>query len=133
MHAPKWLIAALPLLIAANVWTILGTLAEMGQIQTLAVSYSVGVRLAMSCIWALVLLLLWTGLLGHQRLAFILVAPILTAYGLASLAWEMAFARSDYSRGHFSFQVVLTLVALLPVWWTALRRHWLQDRIVNQP
>lgn len=52
------------------------------------------------------------------------IAPLLSAYGLWGVLWLGGFARSDYDRGRFPFQAVLTALLLIPFWWA----HWRMQR-----
>ncbi len=124
--APRWLVAALLVLIGANLLDTAGTVSAASQYQAISVPFPAGLRIALALAWTLVLAVLVVGLLRGHRLAFRWTAPVLTAYALFGLLWQVMFARSDYARGQIGFQVALSLIALLPVWWIAIRRGWLR-------
>ncbi len=124
LSAPKWLCAAIALVFVANLWTAFGTLSEAPDYTALGVPFPPALRIAISSLWAILLALLFLGLLLHRRMAFIGAAPLLSLYGLANLGFQILFARSDYSRGLFLFQLLITTLLLIPVWWVALRKGW---------
>ncbi len=123
---PRWLLAVLLVLIGANVLDAAGTISAVSRYQEIGIPFPPGLRLVLALAWILVLAVLAVSLLRHRRPAFRLVGPILTAYALFGLIWQIVFARSDYARGQISFQAVLSLMTLLPVWWIVIRRGWLR-------
>ncbi len=124
--APRWLVVALLVFIGLNVLDAAGTVSATSQYKGIAVPFPASVRIALALAWIIVLVVLTVGLLRRHPLAFRLAGPILTAYVLLALIWQTMFARSDYARGQIGFQALLSLIALLPVWWIVLRRGWLR-------
>jgi hypothetical protein len=86
---------------------------------------------AIAAIWAILLLVLFIGLLRRRPLAFALIAPLLTVDALIGLLWEIAFVQADYGRVRLGFQALLTVIILAPVWWLAVRRKWLMHSPVS--
>jgi hypothetical protein len=132
LSAPKWLLAAIALVIVANLWTAFGTLSETPEYAMLGMPFPPALRIILSIVWAILLALLFLGLLLHHRIAFVWATPLLSLYGLANLGFQILFARSDYSRGLFPYQLLITLLLLIPVWWVALCRGWLNPFVNRQ-
>jgi membrane associated rhomboid family serine protease len=124
--APVWLLAGIGALIVVNLLDAIGTLDVVPQYQALAIAFSPVLKMAVAGAWAAVLAALIIDLLRRRRWAFRWAGPMLTAYALAGLAWQLLFARSDYGRGRLGFQALVAAVALIPVWWIVIRRRWLQ-------
>jgi hypothetical protein len=131
LHAPKWLLGAIGLIVIGNLWTVFGTFVEASDYVTLAVPFPPAVLIILAGSWAILFILLLLGLLLRHRNAFAGAAPLLSLYGLANLAFAILFTRADYSRGLSTFQLLLTLLLLVPVWWAALRKGWLPYRKIT--
>ena len=123
--APLWLLAVMIGLIAFNIYSVIGTWSAAAAFAELDVPFSAAGRIAFAILWIVLFGGVVAGMLGKQRIAFVLVAPVLTTYGIANLLWTLAFARSDYGRGQIGFQMIATVLALVPVWGTAIRRGWI--------
>jgi hypothetical protein len=126
LKAPRWFLAMILVVIAAHTIDAVGTLANLPLYQSVALPFSPLVKAAIAAIWAILLLVLFVGLLRRRPVAFGLAALLLTVDALAGLLWEIAFVQADYGRGRLGFQAVLTVIILAPVWWLALRRGWLR-------
>jgi len=126
VKAPKWVLAVLLALCGANVLTIVGTVSVLVSGNIPDLPFAFGVRIAVAVAWLTVFAMLIIGLLRRWRPAFFLTAPSLTLYGTSSVVWNILFARSDYSRGGIGFQSLVTVLALLPIWWVAIRRNWMK-------
>ncbi len=127
MKAPIWLLILLAGLVAANVYTIVGTMDNGAVIASLSLPFAPGIRMAIAAVWILLLSSLLIGLVREKHYAFMWAAPLLTLYALVGLAWNGIFVQSSYSRGSQSFDAVVTLIGLTPVWWVAIRRRWLKS------
>jgi hypothetical protein len=127
MKAPIWLLILLAALVAANVYTIVGTIDNAGMIASLSLPFAPGMRMAIAAVWILLLSALLIGLVRARQYAFIWAAPLLTLYALVGLAWDGIFVQSSYSRGSQSFDALVTLIGLGSVWWVAIRRGWLKS------
>src|SRR5258708_6920756 len=121
-----WLVGVLLALCAANVLTIAGTASALTSGSLPDLPFAPGVRLLLASAWIVIFALLLAGLIRRRRMAFTWTAPIITLYGISSVVWNILFARSDYSRGGIGFQALVTALALIPIWWIALRRGWLK-------
>lgn len=128
LRAPIWLVVVLLVLVALNLYTVLGTAAIAADYQDLAIPFAPWVRFTYGLIWTLSFVALALGLIRGTSLAFRLVAPALTVFGAANLGWILVFGRADYPQGQIPFQMVLTAAALIPPWWLALRYGWLKRR-----
>ncbi|MCC7447925.1 MAG: hypothetical protein IT324_10940 [Anaerolineae bacterium] len=115
-QAPRWLLAIVLVLIAANLLEVAGTLAIMPQYAVLPVPFPAALRMVIAGGWAIVLTVLLLRLFRRDARALNWTAPILTLYALTGLVWLILFARADYDRGRIGFQMVLAIVTLLPVW-----------------
>ncbi len=113
------------LLVLGNVLGVEGTVATLPLYQVVGVPFPAGIRAVLDTAWAIMLAWLDVALLRRQRRAFAWVGPLLTIYALLGLGWQAAFVRADYGRGRFPFELLLTVLALVPVWWIVLRRRWL--------
>ncbi len=116
LKAPRWLLAIILALIAANLIEVIGILALTSSYAALQVPFSTAVRVTIAGGWDIVLTVLLVNLLRHNRRAVAWAAPILTLYSLTGLVWFIVFARSDYDRGRIGFQIVLAVVTLIPIW-----------------
>jgi len=125
LRAPLWLYVALLFLIILNGYTIFGTPALIGDYAALSVPFSPFVRIGVALVWIALFAVMLIGLFTKRHLAYRAVALLLTAYGLFNIIWDVIFARSDYTRGAFGFQIVITALVLIPIWWLAVRRGWL--------
>jgi len=85
------------------------------------VSYPLWLHAIASGIWFIAYAWLSVGLFRRSARTLRLVAPVLTAYGTWSLLTLLAFASNDYDRGRAAFQLVVTLMALIPFWWWHIR------------
>ncbi|MEP7286012.1 MAG: hypothetical protein ABI947_09615 [Chloroflexota bacterium] len=125
LRAPLWLFTVLLILIVFSLYTIIGTIAVIPDYTRLGISLNPLLRIATATAWLILFSLLCGGLALKRRAAFTLIAPVLSAYGLSNIISTWLFAQSDYSRGQLAFAIVATVIALLPIWWIALRRGWL--------
>jgi fucose 4-O-acetylase-like acetyltransferase len=126
LKAPFWLLAGIAALIAASVLDAVITLDVLAQYQVLATPFPPGLKIAAAGAWIVVLTVLTVDLLRRRRWAFRWAGPILTLYALAGWVWQFLFDRSDYGRGQLGFQMLVAGIALIPVWWIAVRRGWLR-------
>jgi hypothetical protein len=124
---PLWLLAVMIGLIGFNIYSVVGTLNAAAAFAELNIPFPAAGRIAFAVLWIAVLGAVVVGMLGKQRIAFKVAAPALTLYGLANLLWTLAFSKSDYSQGQIVFQGIATVLALIPVWWVALRRGWVRN------
>jgi hypothetical protein len=131
VKAPTWLLAVLLALCGANVLTIAGTASALVSGSVPDLPFAPGVRIALAAAWIVIFALLFAGLIRRRRMAFTWTAPIITLYGVSSVVWNILFARSDYSRGGIGFQALVTTLALIPIWWVALRRGWMRGAAAN--
>ncbi len=124
-RAPIWLRALLGLIVVMNAITIVGAL---NNLQLASALPELPVSPVVQLCGALVAFILFAGLLiGCQwriPLAYRAVAPLLTAYALWGLNWNAWLTRSTYSQATLGCDVILTLIILAPVWWTARRNGW---------
>jgi hypothetical protein len=123
--APRWFLLIPLVLIIFNLYTIMGTLTISPQYADLDVSFSPVLRLGIGLVWIVVFGALTVGLIIRRPFAYLWIAPALTIYGLANLVQGILWAQADYIRGQFGFQAIATALALIPVWWIALRRNWI--------
>src|SRR5258706_8077622 len=114
MKAPIWLLILLAGLVAANVYTIVGTMDNAADYIGLNLPFAPGIRIAIAAVWILLLSGLLIGLVRQKQYAFMGAAPLLTLYGLIGLAWNAIFIQSSYSRGSQSYDTLVTLIALVP-------------------
>lgn len=129
MKAPIWLLILLSALIVGNGYVIIGTMQDAANNAAPALPFAPSIRIILAVIWMMLLVAVLLGLLRGHPTAFTLVAPLLTVYGAIGLVWNALYAQSSYGRGSQPFDVLLTLIVLAPVWWTALRRGWLKLKI----
>lgn len=122
---PRWLLLIIGLLFLAKVIQAVGVLTNAAQLATLPLPVPAIVSLTFSGSWAITLAYLGIDLMRRRRWAFTWIGPLLTAYVLAELTWQVSLFRSDYDRGRLLFQVVISLMALLPIWWVVWRHGWL--------
>lgn len=131
---PRWLMALILALVAANTLDVRETLTDAAQYSAFQLPFLPNLKIAYALLWIAVLLALAINLLRCRAWAFRWVAPLLTLYGIVGLIGQAVFVRSDYGRGRLPFQFALTLILLLPVWWLAIRRRWLRlDRSGTRP
>ena|SRR5260221_8535760 len=123
---PRWLRFFLLILAGLNLYTASGTVAESSQLQAFDLPFSLTARVVFTGLWALVLLFLAIGSWWRNRQALFWIGPLITLYATSGLVWMFLFARADYDRGRFGFQIVVTVVFLIPVWWVVVRRGWLR-------
>lgn len=116
VKAPRWLLAIILTLIAANLIEVAGTLAIAPQYAALQLPFPATLRIVIAGGWTIALAVLLFRLIRHDPKALHWTAPILTLYALTGLVWLLLFARADYDRGRIGFQLVLAVVTLLPVW-----------------
>jgi hypothetical protein len=126
MRVPRWLMALILALVAANMLDVRATLTDAAQYSAFQLPFPPGLKVVYALLWIAVLLALATNLLRRRAWAFRWVAPLLTLYGIVGLIGQAVFVRSDYGRARLPFQFALTAILLLPVWWLAIRRRWLR-------
>jgi hypothetical protein len=124
--APLWFYSIPTTLIVLNFYTIIGTLSLASEYSTLNTTFPPVLRISLAIFWIITFTTLSLGLTIRHALAFMWIVPALTLYGLANILVTVMFARADYAQGQIWFQVTTTVLALLPVWWFALRRHWIR-------
>jgi tryptophan-rich sensory protein len=125
-RAPLWLMVLLIATVILNVYTVIGTLKMSAAFDMLDVPFSPVARTLFGISWVLIFGAIGVGLWLRQTMAFRLIAPMFTIYGLVNFLWVSAFARADYSNGQGAFQTTITALALLPIWVITIRRGWLQ-------
>jgi hypothetical protein len=123
--APLWFYSIPTTLIVLNFYTIIGTLNLASEYSTLNTAFPPVLRLGLAIFWVIAFAALCLGLAIHHALAFMWIVPVLTFYGLTNLFVTVMLARADYAQGQIWFQVITTVLALLPMWWIALRRRWI--------
>ena len=133
MRSPRWLIAAVLTLAAANILDVWETLTDAPLYADYPLPFPIILKVVYAGIWAIILLILAVNLLRRRTLALRWTAPLLTLYGLFGLIGQAAFVRADYGRGRLPFQIALTVIVLLPVWWVAIRRGWLNGEGKQTP
>jgi hypothetical protein len=126
MRVPRWLMALILALVAANVLDVRETLTDAAQYSAFQLPFPPGLKVVYALFWIVVLLALAVNLLRRRVWAFRWSAQLLTLYGIVGLIGQVAFVRSDYGRGRLPFQFALTAILLLPVWWLAIRQRWLR-------
>lgn len=94
----------------------------------IGVSLPLPVRLGWNLFCALVFSLIGLGVWRSRRRALRLIAPAVTGYALINGLILLLFSRAEYDQGRLFFQVVFSLVVLIPLWWVALRKGWMQPR-----
>jgi hypothetical protein len=129
--APLWFYPTLLFLIVFNLYTVIGTVLQEAQYRILDIQFSPVLRIVVSGLWVIVFCALLRGLALRQPLAFMWIVPVMSLYGMANLAGSIVFARSDYSRGQVGFQVIGTVIVLLPLWWIALRGGWMKQQAIK--
>lgn len=123
--APLWFYLIPATLIILNLYTILGTFTLLPEYAELDLPFSPMIRIGLALLWIIIFGVLTAGLVVDSRFAFAAVVPTFTAYGLANIIGTLLFARSEFARGQLGFQVITTVVVLLPIWWIAARRNWI--------
>ncbi len=107
-------------LIAVNGYNLAVSVIDAPYASTLNLSYPPLLRIIVALIWAATFVWLLLGVVRERPGVRRRVAPFLTLYGIWSIFWLIAFARSDFAQGRIAFQAVATVVLLLPFWWL----HW---------
>lgn len=108
-------------LILINGYNLMVSVADASYASTLNLAYPPLLRIVVALGWVSVFCGLLIGLVRNWWRARRWVAPLFTVYGLWSVIWLIAFARSDYAHGRIAFQAAITVVLLLPFWWLHLR------------
>jgi hypothetical protein len=127
MHAPRWLLIGILIVIASNALDVIGTANSASQFSLADVPFSPTVKIALSMFWIVTFSLLTRELWRRRRWAFRWAAILLTAYGAINLLWFALFVRADYGRGRLPFLALATVILLAPVWWVTIRRGWLRS------
>ena len=123
-RCPRWLRLFIAILVGLNLYTVLGTIANRRQLQTFDLPFSLTTRVVFNGFWAIFLLWLLIAAWRRDRRALFWIGPSVTVYALSGLVWMFLFTRADYDRGRFGFEIAVTVIVLLPIWWVALRRGW---------
>lgn len=129
LTCPVWLRLGVLALCGLNLYTALGTILDYGQLQAFKLPFSLTLRVAFTGFWAIALFWLAIGAWRHQRRVLFWIGPLLTLYALFGFLWMLLFVRSSYDRGRYGFEIAITAIVLLPIWWLALRRRWLRRQI----
>ena len=114
--------------IAFSACVILVALNLIGSIQvirtnpSMEVSYPVVLRVASGVGITALFAALAIALLRVPNHALGLFAPLISLYGLWDTLWLILFAQASYDQGRIGFQLIITLVCLIPIW--ALHFRW---------
>jgi len=128
LSRPLW-VALIACGIALAGWIGLWGAAEDAPLYGLiGVSLPLPVRLGWNLLCALSFTLIGAGALRSGRRALRLIAPAVTGYALVNALILILFSRAEYDQGRMFFQVALSLLVLIPLWWVALRKGWMQPR-----
>lgn len=116
------LVAALA---AANLIGLVGALEAAPVVGSLDLPFPVAAPVIFAGAWAVIFGAVWVGLLVKRPPAQRWAVPLVTIYAISRLFALVFLARAEYDWGRLPFQIALTLIALLPLWWIALRKRWL--------
>lgn len=128
-RAPLWFRALIGGLAFAALVELGGSAADGPLYPALDLPFALITRLAVAGLWSALFIFLLLDLIRKRAWAFRWAAPLVTAYAAARLLWLAVLARSDYDQGRIGAQLILSLIALGPVWYIALRGGWLRREV----
>ena len=130
-RAPWWLYFVLLGLISAKSIEIAVTLSNISALADLPLPFSVIVRIAFAGSWLVMLTVCVVALFRQSPWAVRWIVPVISLYALTHVLWQLLFFRSDFDRGRLGFQIVISVLLLLPLWAVAWQRGWLKRAVTT--
>jgi hypothetical protein len=132
LRAPWWLDIMLFVLISAKAIEVVVTLSNLTVLDALPLPFSPIVRVIFAGYWLVTLIVCTVGLWHQARWVFRWTVPVITFYALTHVLWQVLFFRSDFDRGRLAFQIVISILLVLPLWAIAWQRGWLSRATPTQ-
>jgi hypothetical protein len=113
-----WTLSLITLLVAAiNLRLALNQTINAGEYRALGVSYPPLLRSALALAWGIGFAAVGIGLARRQAWARRGLLVVVSNYGAFGVLWLVVYARSDFSRNRFPFQIAVTAGLIAAVAW----------------